>query len=74
MVEVVRAKTEARAVRGDAARSPARPSATVYTRPVYPYPMVARYLGKGDPNDAANYEPVKAPVKTPMTFTTRPPS
>lgn len=45
-------------------------SATVYTRPVHPYPMVARYLGKGDPNDAANYEPVKAPVKTPMTFTT----
>jgi len=45
-------------------------SATVYTRPVYPYPMVALYVGKGDPNEASNYEPVKAPVKTPKTFTT----
>jgi len=28
------------------------------TRPVYPYPAVARYTGKGDVNDAANFIPV----------------
>lgn len=25
------------------------------SRPVYPYPYIARYTGRGDPNDAANY-------------------
>jgi hypothetical protein len=25
------------------------------SRPVYPYPLVARYRGSGDPNDAANF-------------------
>ena len=27
------------------------------TRPVYPYPTIARYAGKGDPNIAANWRP-----------------
>ena len=27
------------------------------TRPVYPYPYIAHYLGRGDPQDAASYEP-----------------
>jgi feruloyl esterase len=40
-----------------------------YTRPIYPFPYVARYTGKGDPNDAANYEAVKGPLKTPQPFT-----
>jgi feruloyl esterase len=31
------------------------------TRPVYPYPFVARYTGRGDPRDGANYEAVKSP-------------
>lgn len=26
-----------------------------FTRPVYPYPMRAKYRGRGDPNDAANF-------------------
>lgn len=30
------------------------------TRPVFPYPYVARYIGKGDINDARNYAPVKS--------------
>jgi len=34
---------------------------TVATRPVYPYPYIARYKGVRDTNDAANYQPVKAP-------------
>jgi feruloyl esterase len=45
-------------------------SPTVYTRPIYPYPFIAHYTGKGDSTDAANYEPVKAPVSVPMAFTT----
>ncbi|HEY2601283.1 MAG TPA: tannase/feruloyl esterase family alpha/beta hydrolase [Thermoleophilaceae bacterium] len=31
------------------------------TRPVYPYPLVARYNGTGDTNDAANFHPVAGP-------------
>ena len=28
-----------------------------FTRPIYPYPAIAKYKGKGDPNDAANFVP-----------------
>jgi Tannase and feruloyl esterase len=28
-----------------------------FSRPVYPYPIRARYLGRGDPNGAANFGP-----------------
>jgi feruloyl esterase len=38
---------------------PLDPAAVAFTRPVYPYPLNAKYLGKGDPNDAANFGPVK---------------
>lgn len=38
------------------------------TRPVYAYPYIPRYTGKGDPKDAANYEQVKSPVKLPQVF------
>jgi feruloyl esterase len=41
---------------------------TVYTRPIYPFPNVAKYKGTGDPNDAANYESVKGPLKVPQVF------
>lgn len=30
------------------------------TRPVYPYPNIARYTGEGDPNLAAHYRPEKS--------------
>ncbi len=30
-----------------------------FTRPVYPYPLLTRYKGTGDPNDAKNFGPVK---------------
>lgn len=30
-----------------------------FSRPVYPYPVRAKYLGHGDPNDAANFGPVE---------------
>jgi hypothetical protein len=42
--------------------------ATEYTRPVFPFPNVARYTGKGDPNDRANYKAVKGPLKVPQSF------
>jgi feruloyl esterase len=29
-----------------------------FTRPIYPYPLVARYQGRGDVNDAQNFGPV----------------
>jgi feruloyl esterase len=35
---------------------------------VYPFPNVAKYKGTGDPNDAANYESIKGPVKYPQVF------
>jgi feruloyl esterase len=29
-----------------------------FARPIYPYPVVAKYFGRGDPNDAASFGPV----------------
>lgn len=40
----------------------------VATRPVYAYPAIPRYVGKGDPNDAASYASVRSPVQTPRTL------
>jgi feruloyl esterase len=40
-------------------RVPLAPAAISFTRPVYPYPVWAKYLGKGDPNDAANFGPAE---------------
>ncbi|MBS0983236.1 tannase/feruloyl esterase family alpha/beta hydrolase [Gluconobacter cerinus] len=42
--------------------------AAIASRPVYPYPFIARYTGHGDVNSAANYHPVKTSVVLPMTF------
>jgi feruloyl esterase len=36
----------------------------VYTRPLYPFPSVISYIGKGDRKDAVNYSRAKAPVTT----------
>jgi len=36
---------------------PLDPNAIAFTRPVYPYPIRAKYRGRGDPNDAANFGP-----------------
>jgi feruloyl esterase len=36
---------------------PLDPAAPVtFTRPAYPYPLLTKYKGSGDPNDAANFE------------------
>lgn len=47
------------------ARADAKPLAT---RPVYPYPAIARYTGQGDPKDAANYQPGQTSVARPLQF------
>lgn len=48
----------------------ARPNTTATaSRPVYPYPYIAKYVGAGDVNEAQNYRPVKSPVSLPMVFT-----
>jgi feruloyl esterase len=31
-----------------------------FTRPVYPYPRLAKYKGTGDPNDATSFVPIEA--------------
>jgi feruloyl esterase len=41
-----------------APKFPLDPVRIELSRPVYPYPTVARYLGHGDPNDAASFGPV----------------
>jgi len=38
----------------------AKPEKVTMTRPVYPFPYIARYNGKGDVNDAKNYHAVKS--------------
>jgi feruloyl esterase len=40
-------------------RYPVDPARIDRTRPVYPYPTVAKWSGTGDSNDAATWEPVK---------------
>jgi len=42
--------------------------ATIATRPAYAYPLVAKYKGSGDVNDAANYEPVMGSETKPIVF------
>ena len=46
------------------------PQPTSATRPVFPFPYVAHYTGKGDPKDAANFEPVKTTGPVPQPFDT----
>lgn len=37
---------------------PLNPATVEFTRPIYPYPRVSRYSGRGDPKDAANFKSV----------------
>jgi feruloyl esterase len=37
------------------ATRPAKPGLPALSRPLCPYPAAARYTGRGDPNDAANF-------------------
>lgn len=48
---------------------PAKP--TSYTRPIYPFPNVARYSSQGDAKDAASYVSVRGPIKLPQTYDTQ---
>jgi feruloyl esterase len=43
-------------------RTPVDPANVAFSRPLYPYPLVARYKGSGDPNAASSFRPV-APAK-----------
>ena len=54
-------------------RYPYAPAAqpVVLKRPVYPFPNIARYDGKGDKNDPASYKPVKSSVETPQSLDSR---
>lgn len=38
-------------------QAPADPAQIQFARPVYPYPTIAKYRGKGDPNLAASFRP-----------------
>jgi feruloyl esterase len=48
--------------------APSRPNQL--TRPIFAFPYVARYSGKGDPNDAASYEKVRSTAPDPQVFNT----
>lgn len=49
----------ASAIAGKRAEFPLNPAFVKSTRPAYPYPVRARYSGKGDVNDAASWVPVR---------------
>jgi hypothetical protein len=38
---------------------PLDPANVEYSRPIYPYPIRAKYLGRGDPNQATSFGPVQ---------------
>jgi hypothetical protein len=42
---------------------PLEPAKVTFTRPVYPYPIWAKYKGNGDSRDAANWGPVTPKIK-----------
>lgn len=48
---------QAQATRHDL-RYPPPPGAATFSRPVYPYPLRAKYAGAGDPTSAASFVPV----------------
>jgi feruloyl esterase len=59
---------------GNAApRYPYAPAAqpVVLKRPVYPFPDIASYDGKGDKDDPASYKPVRSSAKTPQVLNSR---
>jgi feruloyl esterase len=61
---LVAGKTVKRSGGGQSANINAQsPAATLFTRPIFPYPNVAQYAGKGDVKDAANYKAVKPATK-----------
>ena len=39
---------------------PLDPANVEFTRPIYPYPTMTRYLGHGDLKDAENFGPTRA--------------
>jgi feruloyl esterase len=45
---------------------PVDPTKVVFTRPIYPYPLQARYKGTGDPNRATSFVPVKPTSSNPV--------
>lgn len=74
--KIIAGKTAATGGPGGGMGGPARPFATpaqptLFTRPIYPFPFVAKYSGKGDVNDAANYVPVKSSIPVPQIFATQ---
>ncbi|MGZ5925382.1 MAG: tannase/feruloyl esterase family alpha/beta hydrolase [Rhizomicrobium sp.] len=42
-------------------RTPPDPANVAFSRPLYPYPTVARYNGAGDPNSATSFHAVRPP-------------
>lgn len=48
---------------GDAGAAPAAPAVADLTRPIYPYPYIAKYIGTGSVTDAASY--VQGPASLP---------
>jgi feruloyl esterase len=42
----------------------------LFNRPIYPFPNVARYSGKGAPKDASSYESAKSGAVVPQKFDT----
>ena len=42
----------------DFMREPADPARVKFTRPLYPYPVWAKYKGSGDPKDYRNFKPI----------------
>lgn len=40
-------------------RFPLDPTQITFSRPVYPYPVTAKYLGRGNPKDAASFGPAQ---------------
>lgn len=40
---------------------PLNPDSATFSRPVFPYPITAKYLGRGDPSSSSSFSPDDPP-------------
>ncbi len=52
-------------IRGQAMPLPVAPQRSTATRPLYPFPLIARYTGAGNPQEASSFRPAASGIAEP---------
>jgi len=56
-------------IRGQAMPLPVAPQRSMATRPLYPFPLIARYTGAGNPQEASSFRPAASGIAEPPLVT-----